>query len=284
MEFQRFVENAGGPGLTPPQSEEEDEDDDSSTNFLSITSSEDNDDEEELRSPIMISPPKLEEELTAPVQDLLDKLNTIAGRLNACESEVSEFESQKKSLHAKWNDQKRSLINSIGLLHIEKTKPVFDAYEKQQAAQNAVNETAALFMMCTVECTEMKEVLGTAQDNRSTESELGRLLEMSIESQTKRDNLEQLNLQRMSEFKAAQTELVEARKAVGLRCIEKAWPWFEAYTTHKNEYERIFNIIAKLRAEIKSLRENYRICMSQLETISEKVHHIRNNNPDNSAY
>lgn len=217
-----------------------------------------------------------ERHLTEPVQDLLDKLNTLSDKMNECESRLCQMEAQKRALYADWNAQKKSLIDSIGMHSIEKTKPVFDAYEKQQLAQAAVNEATALFLQCVAECNATKQVLADTQDNS------GDILRMSIEAQTQRDTLEQLNQDKMTEFNKAQSELASIRKTIGSRLIHRAWPWFEAYSNHKGAYEKIYNNINTLRSEMRALKTNYRLCMSQLESISEKVHQIRK--PQDSSH
>ncbi len=275
-DLESFLAATGGPTVSPPLRRDSGDDHGSvdSANFLSVSDEEQSSEETE-ESPV---PPLLEKELnlTAPVQDLLDKLNTISGKMNNCETQLSQLDSGKKALYANWNAQKKYLLESIGMHSIERTKPVFDAYEKQQLAQAAVNETTALFLQCVADCSEMKKALATAPHVNAKD-----VLKLSIEAQTKRDALEQANQERMAEFNDAQTELVNIRKTIGTKHIQKAWPWFEAYSNHKTAYEKIYNNINKLRSEMKALKANYRLCMAQLESISEKVHQIRNQDSSN---
>jgi predicted nuclease with TOPRIM domain len=98
---------------------------------------------------------------------------------------------------------------------------------------------------------------------------------MLVNVQTKRETYEHLSQDRMGEFKLAQERCVELRKTIGLRTVERAWPWFEAFMQSRGLSEECAEKIHRLRKEMAGLREEYRDCMRELESISTKVHSIR---------
>lgn len=224
-----------------------------------------------------VEPEVTEEErlLTAPVQSLLDTMNSASTRMNECEQQARQLDDQRHTIAADWNAKKAELIAQIGQYAIDRSRGMFEAYEEQLQLQQAVNEATALYQEAVIECEEMKAVLQTAGDNGSTEAHLGNLLELLVGVQTKRDTFEHLSQDRMSEFKLAQERCVELRKTIGLRIVERAWPWFEAFMLSKGLSEECAEKMHRLRKEMATLRAEYRDCMHELESISAKVHSIR---------
>ena len=293
VDFDTFIHNSGGISTPPPDQSSPSETcssptgvvlddigfrDDSDSDFMSPMSCPDPPCEVHLSSP-MDEPEITEEEreLTAPVQALLDKMNSTSTRMNECESEIMILESQRLDRAEKWIAEKAALVESIGAHFIEKARPVFDAYQEQQIEQMAVNEAVALFSQCVIECEDMKIVMQTAQDSSTSDNTpLADLLELSVVAQQRRETYEQLRSERMAAFTAVQKRVANLRKAIGIRTIEKAWPWFEAYNRCKARSDGHSSSITSLRKEMKTLKEEYKQCMQDLETISAKVHSLRN--------
>lgn len=222
-------------------------------------------------------PPMSEEEkrLTEPVQDLLDKMNSASSRLNVCEHEIHQFEAQRHQIAQEWRDKKLALLDEIGQATIDRAKPMFEAYEEQLQLQFNVNEAAELYHQAVIECTEMKAVLQTAHENGSNDDHLGHLLELLVSSQTKRETFERLSQDRTQEFQLAQKKCEDLRKAIGLRTVERAWPWFSGFLQSKGLSEECSANIQILKKEMSMLREQYRHVMHALEEISSKVHILR---------
>lgn len=212
---------------------------------------------------------------TVPVQSLLDRMNNASSRMIDCEQECRELEANRQSVVSDWSDKKKTLLKEIGSHPIDKARPLFDVYEQQLKLQQSVNEAALLYNQSVIECDEMKSALHLAGENGSTEAQLGQLLAMLVSAQTKRDTYEHLSLDRTNEFKHAQQQVAELRKTVGLRTVERAWPWFEAFLHFKGLSEELTDKIHTLKKEMSTLREEYRDCMQELEAISAKVHAIR---------
>ena len=212
---------------------------------------------------------------TAPVEGILEKLNWASSHLNDCEQQIVSLELKKSAVAAEWRNQKVQLLNSIGRHVIDRAKPVFEAYEQQLQLQVALNEAAELYHEAVSELEKIKEVLVFAHDNGSSEEQLGVVLQQSVNAQTKRDSFEHLSLERTAEYKQAQAKCIELRKLVGLRTVERAWPWFEGFIQSKSRSQEFSQHIHRLKVEAARLREEYRECMQQLEAISAKVHSIR---------
>jgi hypothetical protein len=217
---------------------------------------------------------------TASVQSLLDRMNSASSRMIECEQEIRKLEDERQLNASTWGDKKRSLIKEIGSHAIDRARPIFDAYEQQLQLQQSVNEAALLYNQAVIECDDMKSALQVATDNGSTDQQLADLLAMLVSAQTKRDTYEHLSLERTTDFKKAQTRVSELRKSVGLRTVEKAWPWFEAFMQSKGLGEELTNKIHVMKKEMSLLREDYRDCMQELEAISVKVHAIRKRHED----
>jgi len=216
-----------------------------------------------------------EREATAPVQGLLDRMNHFSSRMIEVEQHIHSIEEKRRVVAHDWSEKKNELRHEIGVHAIEKTRPIFDAYEHQLQLQAAVNEATLLYNQSVIECDEMKIALTTASENGSTEAHLGELLAMLVSVQTKRDTYDHLSMGRTNEFKQAQEKVIQLRKHVGLRAVERAWPWFEAFMHSKGISEELTQKIHALSKEMASLREEYRDCMHELEAISAKVHAIR---------
>jgi hypothetical protein len=227
-------------------------------------------------------PPLTEEErlVTAPVQGLLDKMNQASSRMIECEQELHNLESNRRRVASEWHDKKSILIRDIGSYVIERARPIFEAYEHQLQLQAAVNDATLLYNQAVIECEEMKQALNTASENGSTDNHLSDLLAMLVSVQTKRDTFEHLSLDRTNEFKVAQENVFELRKNVGLRTVQKAWPWYEAFLESKGQSEELTDRIHRLKKELDLLREEYRDSMHALEAISAKVHAIRKKNQE----
>jgi hypothetical protein len=212
---------------------------------------------------------------TIPVQSLLERMNKASSRMMDCEQECRELEISRQSVVSDWSEKKKTLLKEIGSHPIDKARPLFDVYEQQLKLQQSVNEAALLYNQSVIECDDMKSALYMAGENGSTEMQLGQLLSMLVSAQTKRDTYEHLSLDRMTEFKHAQQQVADLRKSVGIRTVERAWPWFEAFLHFKGLSEELTEKIHALKKEMSSLREEYRDCMQELEAISAKVHAIR---------
>ena len=221
---------------------------------------------------------------TAPVQGLLDNMNQASCKMMECEQEIHTFEQCRREIALEWHSRKSQLISEIGVHAIEKARPIFDAYEQQLQLQQSVNEASVLYNQAVIECEEMKQALNTANENGSTESHLGQLLGMLVSVQTKRDTYEHLSLDRTNEFKLAQTTVIELRRQIGLRTVERAWPWFEAFLQSKGQSEELTGKIHLAKKQMAGLREGYRDAMQELEAISAKVHAIRKRLEENSNH
>jgi hypothetical protein len=222
-------------------------------------------------------PPISEEErlATVPVQGLLDRMNGASTEMMRIEQEIHQLEDKRREIANEWSDRKIKLLHEIGPHAIEKAKPIFEAYEEQLQLQNSVNEATLQYNQAVIECDEMKQALHTATDNGSTDTHLGEILALLVSCQTRRDTYEHLSLDRTNEFKNAQAKVIQLRKQVGLRAVERAWPWFEAFMQCKGLSEELTDRIHALKKEMATFREEYRDSMHELEAISAKVHAIR---------
>lgn len=229
--------------------------------------------EEEEKGPPEIS--QLERTATAPVQGILDKMNWASAQLNECEQQIHSLELKRTAVAVEWRNRKAELLNSIGYTALERAKPVFQAYQEQLQLQLDLNEAAELYHGAVTELQKIKEVLQFAHDNGSSLENLALLLEKSIVAQTQRDTFENLSLDRTAAYNNAQAKCGELRRAVGVRTVERAWPWFECFTQSKARSKECSDHIRRLKIEAARLREEYRECMLQLEAISAKVHSIR---------
>lgn len=224
------------------------------------------------------SPPEisqLERVATAPVQGILDKMNWASAQLNECEQQIHSLELKRTAVAVEWRSRKAELLNSIGYTTLQRAKPVFEAYQEQLQLQFDLNEAAELYHGAVTELRKIKQVLQLAHDNGSSQENLALLLEKSIIAQTQRETFENLSLNRTAEYKTAQDKCGELRRAVGLRTVERAWPWFECFTQSTARSKECSDHIRRLKIEAARLREEYRECMLQLEAISAKVHSIR---------
>ena len=219
-----------------------------------------------------------EREITKPVQGLLDAMNSSSSRINDIESELAVLETRRLNVAEKWSSQKNDLVDTIGVYYIEKTRPLFDAYQEQQRIQVEVNTATASFSGAVRECDERKHDVHVAQTSGVADDQLFQLLESYLTAQRNRENFEQLSQDRMAEFRAAQNKCQVLRKTIGLRIIERAWPWFEAYNKCRLESDSCTEKIRELRKEMKNLREEYKEAMNELEKISAQVHEVRKNN------
>ena len=219
-----------------------------------------------------------ERELTEPVQGWLDSMNYASSRMNEIEIELMELEARRNSASESWSKHKEKFIHSIGVYYIEKVRPLYDAYQEQQKVQVEVNTATAEFSHAVKECEDKKHVVHEAQNSGVADDQLFQLLESYLSSQTNRETFEQLSQDRMAEFRAAQSRCQELRKNIGLRTIERAWPWFEAYNRCKEVSESCTDRIRELRKEMKVLREKYKDAMTELEKISAQVHNLRKHN------
>lgn len=219
-----------------------------------------------------------ERQLTKPVQGLLDEMNTASSRINEIETELGGLENRRLAATEKWSNQKNQLVDSIGVYYIEKTRPLFDAYQEQQQVQVAVNTATASFSSAVIECEDKKRSLHEAQTTGAPDDQLFPLLEAYLTAQKNREKFEQWSQDRMFEFRTAQNKCQELRKTIGLRIIERAWPWFEAYNKCRLESDACTDQIRELRKEMKHLRERYRETMTELEQISAQVHNLRKQN------
>jgi hypothetical protein len=215
--------------------------------------------------------------LNAPVEGILELMNSVSSKLNDCETSIHKYEQQRHQIAAEWREKKASLLEEIGQATIDRAKPVFEAYEEQLQLQQRVNEAAGLFQLAVAECEEMKSVLQTAHENNSTEDHLGHLLDLLVASQTKRDTYESLSFDHTLEFRNSQEICENLRREIGLRTIERAWPWYSGFLQCKGQSEECSAEIHRLRKERISLKEQYRECMQKLENISTQIHSIRNN-------
>ena len=220
-------------------------------------------------------PSEEEKALTAPVQGLLDVMNEAMSRMNTCEEEIHAIEAQRQKIAHEWRDKKGHLLAVIGAHTIESAKPAFEAYEEQLQLQHLVNEATSLYKQTVAECDAMKAALHAAHADGSDDAKLAELLELMVAGQTKRDTYEHLSHDRMHEFQQAQAKCLLLKKTTGLRTMERAWPWFESFLQSKGLSEECSEKIAKLKREAASLRDQYRSTMSDLESISAKVHLLR---------
>lgn len=223
--------------------------------------------------------PEITEEeriLTKPVQELLDVMNSTSTRINEIESELSVLENRRLSVAELWSNQKTDLVQTIGVYYIEKTRPLFDAYQEQQKIQSEVNTATASFSAAVRECEDKKHAVLEAQLSGVPDEELFVILESYLSAQRNRETYEQLSQDKMLEFRTAQNKCQEIRKSIGLRTIERAWPWFEAYNKCRVESDACTDKIRELRKEMKISREKYKEVMSDLESISAQVHQLRN--------
>lgn len=219
-----------------------------------------------------------ERELTAPVQGWLDSMNSASSRMNEIEVELMELEARRNSASESWSEQKDKLVHTIGVYYIEKVRPLFDAYQEQQNIQIEVNSATAEFSHAVRECEDKKHIVHEAQNTGVSDNQLLELLESYLSAQANRELFEQLSHDRMAEFRAAQSRCQELRRNIGLRTIERAWPWFEAYNRCKMVSESCTDRIRDLRKEMKVLRETYKDAMNELEKISAQVHNLRKYN------
>jgi hypothetical protein len=210
------------------------------------------------------------------VQGLLDKMNWASSQLNDCEQQILSLELKRSAVASEWRCRKAELLKTFGYGTIERAKPVFEAYEQQLQLQADLNQAAELYHGAVSELEKIKQVLCYAHQNPSSSTEeLADLLEQSVNAQAKRDTFEHLSLDRTAEFKQAQAKCLELRKAVGLRVVERAWPWFEGFIHSKGRSHECTQHIARLKTEAARLRQEYGECMQQLEAISATVHSIR---------
>jgi hypothetical protein len=217
-------------------------------------------------------PPITEEEriLTQPVQNLLDLMNSASCRMNDLELEIHALELDRSATIERWNEKKTQIIESIGAHVIEKARPLFDAHQEQLTIQASVNEAVEMFSNATQQC----EVLRSRVQQASEET-LFQLIETYVASQKSRDLFEQLSLDRTREFNDAQIRCNDLRKSIGMKVIERAWPWYEAFNKAKSDIDRLTGDIRQKRIDLKLVREQYKNAMAELEAISAKVHALR---------
>jgi len=213
-----------------------------------------------------------ERELTAPVQGFLDLMNTTSTRMNELESEIYSVENNRARIVDKWNAQKSDLIESIGLHIIEKARPLFDAYQEQRSIQELCNQAVELFSNAVKECDRLKIASG---DGSMEDSELFSLIDAHVTALKNRDMYEQLSLDRTREFNDAQFRCQDLRRSIGMRIIERSWPWYEAFDKCRCENDRLTVLSREMKKELKYLRDEYKYAMSELESISSKVHALR---------
>lgn len=216
-----------------------------------------------------------ERTLTAPVQELLDLMNSVATKLNDSEGEVLRLEALRREVAADWKRQKEVLLKQIGAYAIEQARPLMDAFQTKQAIQVSVTEATALYSQANAECEEMRAVLQLTHETGASDSHLAELLDLLVVAQTKRDAFERLSQERMAEFQSVQDKCVSLKGEIGIRSLERAWPWYEAYTKSKVQSETLAGSIAEVRAGMQRMKEHYRTSMAALETISAQVHALR---------
>jgi hypothetical protein len=228
-----------------------------------------------MAQPIEFDPEEMTDEekvLSVPVQGLLDEMNELCFSLNEAENEIRRLESDRVGISVEWKIKKIELLNTIGAKNLNRSRPVFEAYQEQLTLQGLVNEAVQLYTESVSEVTRIRDWLDSQSADSTTLEDTSLLL---LDAQTRRDTYQRLSNERTVEFQAASGRYIESKRLVGAKTLDKASPWFEEFSRRLVESKRVESLVEDKRRDMGKIRNRYKVIMEDLEKISQAIHESR---------
>lgn len=224
----------------------------------------------------------IEEELDPRVQDELEKLNKHTDEINKLELQLEDANCLFRTLLTDSTHQLKTLSQKIGVVHIERARPYFEALEIANKAQKECQSAATAFQRANGIHAAAKETIALAEQRFLTNSSnwqfdnawqemLNHATMKVMEAEKKKTESEAEHLQRAAFFQAAEQACQRLEKRLKKHVV-KAQPYFEQKETFNKTLEAQKTQVQTLQAKVSTAKSDYAKSLRKLEEISESIH------------
>lgn len=225
---------------------------------------------------------RLEQEITKPVEGLLEAVVQHQATANKCQMEADAAQRRY-----------RSQLDEMSRLHaqhgrtMDVTKPFFKASREASASLQLAHGIAREFSGAAAEHVRAKEELHAVEENlevwssrqmslsRDQQETISRVTERLLRCQGERDVQEKRHIAALRKFSEAQAAAEAWRAKVGEAAVRAAEPFYRHLAQCQAQLAAEQARIAQLEEQAKSSRRAHRQTMEELERISEAVHKAR---------
>jgi len=223
-----------------------------------------------------------EEELDPRVQDELEKLNKHTDEINKLELQLEDANCLFRTLLTDSTQQLKALSQKVGVAHIEKARPYFEALEIANKAQKECQSAATAFQRANGIHAAAKETIALAEERFLTNSSnwqfdnawqemLNHATMKVMEAEKQKTDSEAEHLQRAAFYTAAEQACQRLEKRLKKNVV-KAQPYFEQKDAFNKTLEAQKAQVQKLQKKVSTAKADYAKSLRMLEEISESIH------------
>ena len=223
-----------------------------------------------------------EEELDPRVQDELEKLNKHTDEINKLELQLEDANCLFRTLLTDSTHQLKTLSQKIGVAHIEKARPYFEALEIANKAQKECQSAATAFQRANGIHAAAKETIALAEERFLTNSSnwqfdnawqemLNHATMKVMEAEKQKTESEAEHLQRAAFYQAAEAACQRLEKRLKKHVV-KAQHYFEQKEAFNKTLEAQKIQVQTLQTKVSTAKADYAKSLRMLEEISESIH------------
>lgn len=226
-----------------------------------------------------------EEELDPRVQEELEKLNRHTDEINKLELQLEDANCLFRTLLTDSTQQLKALSSKIGVAHIEKARPYFEALEIANKAQKECQSAATAFQRASGIHAAAKETIALAEQrflsnstswqfDNAWQEMLNHATMKVMEAEKQKTESESEHSQRAAFYTAAEQACQRLEKRLKKNVV-KSQPYFEQKDAFNKTLESQKLQVQTLQSQVKVSKEHYAECLKRLEEISESIHDQR---------
>jgi len=223
-----------------------------------------------------------EEELDPRVQDELEKLNKHTDEINKLELQLEDANCLFRTLLTDSTHQLKALSQKIGVAHIEKARPYFEALEIANKAQKECQSAATAFQRANGIHAAAKETIALAEQRFLTNSSnwqfdnawqemLNHATMKVMEAEKQKTESEAEHLQRAAFYTAAEQACQRLEKRLKKNVV-KSQHYFEQKEAFNKALEGQKAQVQILQTKVSTAKADYAKSLRKLEEISESIH------------
>jgi len=223
-----------------------------------------------------------DEELDPRVQDELEKLNKHTDEINKLELQLEDANCLFRTLLTDSTHQLKALSQKIGVAHIEKARPYFEALEIANKAQKECQSAATAFQRANGIHAAAKETIALAEERFLTNSSvwqfdnawqemLNHATMKVMEAEKQKTDSEAEHLQRAAFYTAAEQACQRLEKRLKKNVV-KAQLYFEQKDAFNKTLEAQKSQVQSLQTKVCKAKSDYAKSLRMLEEISESIH------------